>query len=431
MNLDKQNIELLENSAIPEGVKVAIATALASSDAQSSASALEQSKLKLQARQAFWGTPFVAALAGLITLSATFAFDRITKRDETTNTITIEQIKEEIEANNAALAAQLAEQGKRTDAEIAASAEERKFQYEIVRAEFSDPKKTNLQRADVLLFLARAGILTKLDEQELKAMAAEQKENPESDVIPPLLAEQSPPKVRNPIATIDEAPWQVSLLRAETLNDDGFSNFASQFCGGALVAPDWVLTAAYCVHDMVKVIDPGAVVVGYGSTQLSESKRAKVAAIHVNSAPSYSNIGGLALLKLADPVQNLAPISMTSTRPAVGSKVRVSGWGMQDGQFTDGMTYADYEVMDSARCVGIPGYEGVSANEFCGSVADVNADGCNGFGGGLAILATEKIKRAVGILSWGSDVCGDPAKPTVFSDVASAQTWMAQTIAGP
>src|SRR5690606_9579314 len=57
-------------------------------------------------------------------------------------------------------------------------------------------------------------------------------------------------------ATQGSWPWQVRIL-ADTDDPKGF-------CGGSLIRPDWVLTAAHCLQGREKVA------VGYGSVKLSE-----------------------------------------------------------------------------------------------------------------------------------------------------------------
>ena len=151
--MDKKDIEILSNEAIPESIRVAIAQSLISSASAVQDRNVELQQIKLEREKTLWNTPFVAALAGFITLTSTFVFDRLTTQ---------------------------------TNADIASLVEERKFQYEIVRNELADDTKSNVERADVLLFLARAGILNTLNESELRSMATEQKNNPETDILPRL-----------------------------------------------------------------------------------------------------------------------------------------------------------------------------------------------------------------------------------------------------
>ncbi len=66
-------------------------------------------------------------------------------------------------------------------------------------------------------------------------------------------------------------PWQVRLFRSEADR--------TGFCGGTLIAPQWVLTAAHCLNG----IKPQAV--GYGSIHLNELETAAVERVFIH--PNY------------------------------------------------------------------------------------------------------------------------------------------------
>lgn len=129
--------------------------------------------------------------------------NRLTARDTTANTITLEQIKGELQESEARLSQQLQVETTKTSAEIQATAEERKFQYEIVKSELEKSSKSNSERAAVLLFLVRAGVLNTLRTDELKQMAEEQIANPTQEIVPQLNSQGSSIRAR---------AWTVSAI---------------------------------------------------------------------------------------------------------------------------------------------------------------------------------------------------------------------------
>ena len=94
--LKQEDIEILSNDAIPEPVRTAIAQSILRSADEVLSHEIETKKLEIERRKFIWNTPIVAALAGLVTLSATFIFDRISSREQTESTITLEQVKQEL-----------------------------------------------------------------------------------------------------------------------------------------------------------------------------------------------------------------------------------------------------------------------------------------------------------------------------------------------
>ncbi len=252
--VDQKDADILSNKEIPESVRVKIADHLYTAGDRIADRELERQRINSDRQKLVWNTPIVAALAGLITLSATFLFERLTSRDETTNTITLEQVRNELAASEARLKQQLETAKSENLAKLEAEAKEREFQYEIVRSELTDREKSNAERAAVLLFLVRAGVLSSLNQDELRLMAEQQIESPNATIVPQLTSSRG--GVRG-IVGVDDVKWisefeqghpvvtlSKSVGRISLWDDDR----KSELCTAFLIDRDRIATATFCIE---------------------------------------------------------------------------------------------------------------------------------------------------------------------------------------
>ena len=201
-----------------------------------------------------------------------------------------------------------------------------------------------------------------------------------------------------PVNDIADAHWQVALV-------DGNDSRRSQFCGGSLIATNWVLTAAHCVDNFMVQIDPNRLDVIAGTlTYKTGGVRSDVEKIIVN--PKWKQTGtqydfDAALLKLKTPITAVAPIKViapTGTLPD-GFNVRVTGWGAisEGGPGSDKLLFVDVPVVSNAECNKPESYGGlVSAQMFCAGAREGGLDSCQGDSGGPVVSAASGTKELTG-----------------------------------
>lgn len=219
-------------------------------------------------------------------------------------------------------------------------------------------------------------------------------------------------------ANAGEFPFMVSLQNR------------SHFCGGSLIAPEWVLTAAHCIGGT----PPSRVYIGL----LKQDEKASSESFEVEATykhPSYkSKEFDVALIKLRGRSRQ-TPVALSERNPEgtidVGESLLAAGWGYtREGgyQITNNLMKVNLPFVSRTTCNQASSYDGdVHETMMCAGLEAGGRDTCQGDSGGPLLRRNGRQLELVGLVSWGRG-CARANYYGVYSRVDRVQDWIRSTM---
>lgn len=259
-------------------------------------------------------------------------------------------------------------------------------------------------------------------------------------------------------ATIKNHRWQTSIQYRRS------RSLFSHFCGGAIIAPQFVLTAAHCFEKApLNQIDSWKklhVLVGSDITNThprrlhgAQSRRVWSIERHPNWDPvTYAN--DYALLYLNEkihyslsPSHPVGPICMPKPEhdmqllEAIKSRgdisCKLAGWGvtdMNDPKSTAQLMEVELPWIEKSQCNSLFDTDAktkwidITNENLCFGRAEGGIDACQGDSGGSITCTIDGIALTFGVVSWGIG-CADANKPGVYGRVSMVTDWIIEQMA--
>jgi len=229
-------------------------------------------------------------------------------------------------------------------------------------------------------------------------------------------------------ATPGDWPWMTALVYR------GSDAYSGQFCGGALIAPQWVVTAAHCVED----IRPGQIDVVINRHDLTSTDGERVEVTRIIRHRNYNPVtldSDIAILMLAEPSSQptlaVIPPRDPDKLALPFTDATILGWGDTTpgyGEYPEVLMEVMVPILPNRISRRIYG-DSFTVNMLAAGPKDGKEDACYGDSGGPLIVPNADGTDYVlaGISSWGHG-CAQPLSPGLYTRVEHFSYWIDKVV---
>ncbi len=219
----------------------------------------------------------------------------------------------------------------------------------------------------------------------------------------------APQVVGGASAVTAQHPWMVALTTVAS---------ESAYCGGALVAPDRVLTAAHCISGYR--LGDVRVIAGRTDLRSNDGQQRRVQGFWTHPGYRSPGQGGDVAVLFLDRALPYRPLPLETNPDAYqpGAPATILGWGYtsEGGPNSSELRGADVALFADSDCAAT--YQQFDPGAMlCAGRPRGGVDACYGDSGGPLVAEG----RLVGVTSWGSG-CGRAGRPGVYTRVMSYAT---------
>lgn len=240
-----------------------------------------------------------------------------------------------------------------------------------------------------------------------------------------------------------EFPWMVAVLREDKVMDSTLNVYE---CGGSLIAPNVVMTAAHCVAN--KQQDTLLVRAGEWDTQTRnelyahQDRRVREVVVHerFNKGSLFNDVALLILEQPLDFAENIQPVCLPPKNTKFdSSRCFASGWGKnvfgKEGKYQVILKKVELPVVSHQACqtslrTTRLGARFILDKSFVCAGGEPGQDTCRGDGGSplvCPIPGNPTHYYQAGIVAWGIG-CGEKGIPGVYGNVALFRDWIDQQL---